>query len=403
VPTPSDTGHSKPSRKYRILHLSGDFPDSIEPSKTVAFRELIDLTADQFAHDVVSINRVDPSGLDTALELINPKALEIKTQPFEYGLALTYTAPGKGIRHETKLLQLGDWLANYIAAAPDKPDLIVGHKLTIEGIAVQRAAEKTGIAYALSIQGDSDTKIISARPDLTASFRSVLHGAEIVFPLAPWSWRSVTNRLGVPKSQPIMLPCPIALDQPIAPVKGNGLISVFHLQNYRRKNLKGLAKAVRLVEQERGVTSITVFGGGTEKDRANCQSIIATTPSITLGGPRSHEEMRTLMNQASALVLPSLRESFGMVFVEALFAGLPIIYPRNAAVDGYFDNVPFAIGTDARDPHAIANAMKQALDQELAMKDALAEWQQSDGIQIFQRKPIACAYRTGLEQAINSL
>jgi len=109
------------------------------------------------------------------------------------------------------------------------------------------------------------------------------------------------------------------------------------------------------------------------------------------------------MNEASALVLPSLRESFGMVFVEALLAGLPIIYPRNAAVDGYFDNVPFAIGTDARDPRAIANAMKQALDQELAMKDALAEWQQSDGIQLFQREPIACAYRTGLEQAINSL
>ena len=386
-----------------ILHVSADFPDTIEPFKTKAVRGLIDLTADRFDHHVVSINRVSPGALGTMREIIRPSPLKVESETFEYGTALRYTAPGKGMRHKTKLLQLGDWLAEHIAALPEKPALIMGHKLAIEGIAVRRASSLTGIPYGLSIQGDSDTKVMDTRRDLSGELRGVLHGAKIVFPFAPWAWRRVTARLGTPDAPPIMLPCPTDLDQPIAPVVGGkGLVSVFHLMSHGRKNLAGMAQAIDLLAKNGDAPALTIIGGGEPEERARCEAIVAASPSITLAGSKDRAEVRSAMQGAVAFVLPSLRESFGLVFVEALFAGLPIIYPRGTSVDGYFDNAPFALPVDARNPRSIAEAMKTAIANEAEMKAALAQWQNSDAARQFQRESIGNSFASGLRRAIGT-
>ena len=90
---PAEPDHSDQFGRPLILHLSGDFPDPIEPFKTKAMRSLVDLTATRFEHHVISINRVSPSALETAGELLFPKPLKVAQQPFEYGTALSYTAP----------------------------------------------------------------------------------------------------------------------------------------------------------------------------------------------------------------------------------------------------------------------------------------------------------------------
>lgn len=395
--------HSNSGKKPLILHVSGDFPDPVEPFKTKAIRGLIDLTEARFAHRVVSINRVSPGLAGTLREVVLPTRLAVTTLDFDYGTALTYVAPAKGVRHLTKLHQLGDWLARYIAALPEKPALLIGHKLAIEGLAVRRASELTGIPYGLSIQGDSDTKIMEARRDLTGEFRDVLHGAKVVFPFAPWAWERVTARLGTPAAAPIMLPCPTDLDQPLAPVVGgDGLLSVFHLQSYKRKNLAGMVEAMRLLARDGEAPRLTIIGGGESGERQRCETLAAQAPSLALAGAQDRAEVRAAMNRASAFVLPSLRESFGLVFVEALFAGLPIIYPKGTSVDGYFDGAAFAIAVDARDPHSIADAMKYAIDNEAKMKAALAEWQQSDAMRRFQRDSIGEAFSGGLLSALGA-
>lgn len=386
-----------------ILHLSADFPDSFEPFKTKAIKGLVDLTADRFEHHVVSINRVSPNFVRTVGDALSPSSLDTELRTFDYGTTVRYTAPGKGIRHKTKLLQLGDWLADFIADLPKKPSLIIGHKLAFEGIAVRHAAKITGIPYGISIQGDSDTKVIDARRDLTGELRRILNEASVVFPFAPWAWKRVTDRLGVPERSPIMLPCPTDLDQPMAPViGGNGLISVFHLMSQRRKNLSGMVQAVKLLGIDGKSPELTIIGGGNEDERAYCEVMVANTPSITLAGSKDREAVRAAMNGATAFVLPSLRESFGLVFIEALFAGLPIIYPRGTSIDGYFDGMPFALPVDARDPRSIAGAMRIALCREAELKAALADWQQSAAKRRFQRDHIGDTFAAGLERAINT-
>ena len=384
----------------RILHVSGDFPDPIEPFKTRVIETLLSLTQSAFEHRVISINRTAPSRAETLSQLLSPGKLAVETQDFAQGVALAYQAPGQGLRHRTKLEQLGDWLIEAVKAMPQRPDLIVGHKLTIEGIAVHRAATALDLPYALCLQGGTDAKILTFRRDLHSTFRNALHGAQVIFPFAPWTWDCVIEALGEPAGRRIVLPCPTDLDMPTAPrVSGEGLISVFHLKSYRRKNLAGLVKAAKILESRQTRAPITVIGGGDDQGFKACNALIRERPSIQLAGAMDREQLRARMRSASGFVLPSLRESFGLVFIEALFAGLPVIYPQGTAISGYFDDAPFAIGVDARDPVALANAMGRVMEEEAAMKSALDRWQKSDAARQFQRDSIAHEFERGLKLA----
>lgn len=123
---------------------------------------------------------------------------------------------------------------------------------------------------------------------------------------------------------------------------------------------------------------------------------------MELMGPRSQAELGSIMNGAAAFVMPSRRESFGLVFVEALFAGLPIIYPKGASVDGYFDSLPFAIKVNARSKHEIGQAICHAVAHQAQLKAALAKWQSDGGLAQFTRAEIARTYAKGVDAALAS-
>lgn len=389
------------SSKPFIVHVSGDFPDSIQPAKTTVIRSLVDLTNDDCVHHVVSINRRSPGFYGTLHEVLRPLPIGLDLRSFDYGTALAYRAPSRGLRHQTKLEQLGEWLAHYLTTFPRLPDLIIGHKLCIEGLVVQIAARRLGLPYGVCIQGDSDTKILSIRRDLVGPISQVLHEAQAIFPFTIWAWNWITQRLGTPKLKPTFLPCPTDLDCPIEPQPGGeGLVSVFHLNSYKRKNLMGLVRATNFLEAGDNPLTVRVIGGGDAKHRALCDRIVQGSRSVRLTGAMDRVALRDEMRAARGFVLPSLRESFGLVFIEALFAGLPIIYPKGAAVDGYFNDYPFALGVDARDDRAVAQAMRRVIEEEASMKAALAQWQRSDDAKRFQRPSIAERFSNGIKRAI---
>lgn len=400
----SDTcGDVRRQPRLSVLHVSGDFPDPIEPFKTPVVRSLIDLTANEFDHSVISINRAEPPKARTACEIIKCGPLQIETQGYEYGTAVRYFAPGRGILHKTKLVQLGDWLVDQISRMPRRPDLLIGHKLTIEGIAVRRAADALRLPYAISIQGNTDTKILARRLDLKRDFAEIFHGAQTVFPFTPWALKSVEMSLGRRTAWTYELPCPTELDQPLKPVlEGKRFISVFHLKNWKGKNLEGLVKAWKILAKRGTPPPLEIIGGGTDEELDACRALARGVPQITFAGAIAGEQLAKRMNAATALVMPSLRESFGLVFLESLFAGAPIIYPQDTAIDGYFDAAPFAIRVDARSPHSIADAVDRAIAAEREMKRDLATWQGSAEARKFTRRQIALTFKAGLEQAAHS-
>lgn len=389
--------------KRMIVHVSGDFPDNFQSFKTPVIRDLVDLTSHAFDHRVISINRRSPGWAASAGVLIQRQALAIEERRFAYGTAIEYVAPGKGLRHRTVLEQLGEWIAQHCLLSGSKPDLLIGHKLTIEGIAVRKAASLLGVPYALSIQGNTDTKILKIRRDLTRDFAEIFHGARTVFPFAPWALRDVEQALGERSGPAYLLPCPTELDQAIPPnARGDGFISVFHLKNWRGKNLAGLVEAWKILARRGPPPPLEIIGGGTDEELAACRKLARDVPQITFAGPMDREQLAQRMNRASALVLPSLRESFGLVFIESLFAGTPIIYPQDTAIDGYFDGAAFAWRVKPRSAPSIAAAVEGVMANEASAKNALALWQKTPDARRFTRAKIAATFEHGLTEALGA-
>lgn len=72
------------------------------------------------------------------------------------------------------------------------------------------------------------------------------------------------------------------------------------------------------------------------------------------------------------MALPGRNETFGMVYVEALFAGIPVLHGRDTGIDGYLDGFDFGRGVDPDDIDAIAAALLDLAERNVALRSAIA-------------------------------
>ncbi len=75
-----------------------------------------------------------------------------------------------------------------------------------------------------------------------------------------------------------------------------------------------------------------------------------------LGRQNMQELIKTYRN-SDIFLMPSFKETFGLVFVEALSQGLPIIYTKNQGVDGLFNEYPVGEGINPNEPNNIADGI----------------------------------------------
>lgn len=385
--------------KPLIVHISADFPDACQPRKTRAIAALVEGSTDSFDHRVYSLNRFG-GGLRA---LLAPGAV---TTHADDGRVATwrYAAPGKGLLLAASMRRVGAAVAADLRARGLRPALIQGHKLSFEGIAARHAANVLGVPYALTLQGNTDQKVLSARPDLRRLYRRVWREAAVTFAFAPWIARWCEERLGTAGGIVAPLPCVPAADRVIAPREtGPRVITAFHLEHWRNKNVETLARACALLATEVPGLGLDVAGQGDEDAERSVDAVLAQANASSFARRLGHVDgasVQDWMNEGAVFVLPSRRETFGMVFIEALLAGCPIIYPRGAAVDGYFDGCAFALGVDARDPRALADTIATMLRENGARKAALAAWQANGGARRFRRSGILADYIAGLRAVL---
>lgn len=384
--------------KPRILHLSADYPDRFQPAKTRAIAGLVEGTAEHFDHLVVSLNRQGGSaGLLRQGQVIASE----KTGTI---MALRYAAPPAAVAIARPMAHLAKWLGDELAEIGFKPDLIQAHKLTVEGVLAQRLAAQLGVPFALTLQGNTDQKLLRQRPDRLPLLKQVWREARAIMAFAPWTADWCTARLGRRHKPVGIIPCLLQNDEVMIPTRGRLLVrTAFNLDFWQNKNIAGLLEAVERLTPEFPQLKLEVAGGGSARSTAKLQELIRRhnlTDQIALVGPVRSEAIQRWFNGASAFALPSHRESFGMVFAEALLAGTPVIYPRGAAIEGFFKDCAYALGVIANDPDDIANALRRLLVDEIAAKEKLETAQRAGQLNHFRRKNVLESYTAFLRQSL---
>lgn len=134
---------------------------------------------------------------------------------------------------------------------------------------------------------------------------------------------------------------------------------------------KGLAYLIRALKHTDVPWTLTLAGPALGAMPAELRDLLAD-PRCTWLGHVPHATLLEHMGRAHVLVLPSLIEGFGLVLLEAMSAGLPVITTPNTAGPDIMEDGREGFLVAIRDPEAIAERLHrlhadEALRQSMAM------------------------------------
>jgi glycosyltransferase involved in cell wall biosynthesis len=372
-----------------VVHISADYPDPFAPNKTAAVANLVD-GAPGFRHVVYSINRVN------GLYGITASRFDVDR------VSLVYRAPPKGVLLRTRLDCVAEWIAADLIRHRIKPDLVHAHKLTIEGLIGMRLKAAFHCPLVCNIQGNSDTEIAEVRPDLRRIYRKLVQESSHILSFAPWCGPAMERILGGRLTYEV-LPVGTTCDRLLPPVLSPSprLVSLFHLDAWRLKGADTMATAVTQVARGWPDVVLDIYGGGSARQTRALQASIArrTDPGrVRLMGPLSRDRVQDTLNTYSAFVMPSHRETYGMAFVEALFSGTPVVFPRNRSIDGILPEMDIGSGCDPESARDLTRAISHVLINEVELKTRLAAAQMSGALDHLRLDTITARYRQILEE-----
>ena len=169
----------------------------------------------------------------------------------------------------------------------------------------------------------------------------------------------------------------------------------------RLKNSKTMLLAWRIVHGRHPEWKLTVFGKYMDKNgaeiwmRTNGLGDLLNGGAIELRGFATHDAIRQELKSADLFVSPSLEESFGMVFVEAMSQGVPCIGGDKSGA------VPWVMGDggvvcDVTKPDKLAECIERVMGDN-ALRKRLSEGGVQRVRKMFNIERIVDMYETKLQ------
>jgi glycosyltransferase involved in cell wall biosynthesis len=192
--------------------------------------------------------------------------------------------------------------------------------------------------------------------------------ADLVMVTSRYSAQIVEREYGVTDERVVVVPEPIDLESwdgqflraARRPRSGPVVLSVARM--YPRKRLGDLLEAAAMLRARIDEVKIRIVGRGPEWDGlVRLHAELGLAGSVELLGDLTLEQLAEEYVNADAFCLPSVQEGFGIVFLEAMAAGLPVVACRAAAIpEVVLDRVTGVLAAP-RDPAALAEALGQLI------------------------------------------
>jgi len=376
------------NKKPILLHICNDYPDAIRSSnKTEAVSNLVK-HINEFDHVVFSLNRT--SRVISNVTIRDGSLYSIKYWGLPWGIGLKFNME-RVARAIVKIIE-----QNGIVF-----DIVHAHKLTIEGIAGYYISRHFGKPLVCTIRGQTDLMVIHHKPLYKQLFTDILEHSSHLFFLAPWTLNVIGQLFSVDvKSKSGMLPNIVFYVDPEKrrqAVFSNRFITAvrFGAKNFKSKHLDKTLQAFDMACRSLDDIHLDIAGSGasTHQDEIDrLFSAVSHTSRIHLIGQFENEKFCAILPDYAAFVRPSYPETFGMVFIEALFAGLPVLHAKNTGIDGYYSDADFAVAVDHRSIVEIADGMITLFQNQMDLKCRLNDWLDTGSLKPFLKENIVNTY-----------
>ncbi|RBP37823.1 glycosyltransferase family 4 protein [Garciella nitratireducens] len=114
----------------------------------------------------------------------------------------------------------------------------------------------------------------------------------------------------------------------------------------KRKNLDTVLKSCKILHKKGYSIKFTVVGKAVDK---NIMERLKKCNFVNLVDRVDREDLIYYYRQSDIFVMPSITETFGLVYPEAMSQGLPVIYTRGQGFDGQFNEGMVGYSVNCRD------------------------------------------------------
>lgn len=262
-------------------------------------------------------------------------------------------------------IKCAEYLMERYIAIEGMPDVLHAHSTLWGGIAAQKIAEKYRLPYIITEHRDTflHDKLLT-RPHETCWSKPVLQQAldnasQILVVSNPLK-KAIIPFTKSPLAPIVVLPCFIDthfFNLPPAPPPKSPFRFLTIAMLEPRKNISLLLHAFHSFLKQFPDSLLEIGGDGEERDHLKKLSQkLGLENSVIFLGQLNREGARAAYQRAHVFVLPTRRETFGVVFIEAMASGLPVV---TTLCGGPEDIVNDTVGTlvPVDDLDAFTNAM----------------------------------------------
>ncbi|WP_197079501.1 glycosyltransferase family 4 protein [Desulfosporosinus sp. I2] len=175
----------------------------------------------------------------------------------------------------------------------------------------------------------------------------------------------------------------------------NEFLYVGRLLNY--KGIEDLIHAVSIIQQSGRQIHLNIVGKGTESYEGHLKQLIQSLKlgtCVQLHGRKSSSEVRKWMGRATSLVVPSRREAYGMVALEGMVIGTPIIASNAGGLAEVVSN-SCALTFEAGNIRQLSEALSRVLNNPSLLQSLSARGRER--ALMFEWTRLAPSYRALLE------
>jgi glycosyltransferase involved in cell wall biosynthesis len=122
----------------------------------------------------------------------------------------------------------------------------------------------------------------------------------------------------------------------------------------KNKNIQLSIEALKIIQSNLKNISFKLVGGGGDYDSQIRELVSNNSDWIEIMERTNDiEELKEQFEKADVFLMPSKFETFGLVYIEALSQGLPVIFTEGQGVDGFFEDgeVGYAIKPNSIDDY----------------------------------------------------
>lgn len=268
-------------------------------------------------------------------------------------------------------------------------DMVHAHTLFTDGNVAYRLYRQYNIPYIVTVRGHTDFDFFKKRPNLRLKGRKILkHASKIIF-LSEQDKETLFStylpaKLSYLHEKAVVLPNGIdkwwfdhqGLPKQLANTTEMNFLFVGRVMKI--KNLPITVEALNRLKEQGMQVTLTIVGPLTEpeikKEIEQIQDFL-----VIFKGKQTKEELLKIYESSDLFIMPSIRETFGLVYAEAMSQGLPIIYSKNSGFYRQFLEGEIGYAVNPLDKEEIVQAIRKIADEYSVMsRNAVEKYKKFD-------------------------